>query len=77
MSMKPYIYGLKSYRLLVLEEHSVPGLCTDLSHMRMYVHSGNMAMVSGEDLAQNLTGFYQSLKKFDRLKAARKVFSAS
>ena len=30
MTMKHLIYyGLKNYKLLVLEEHTVPGLCTD------------------------------------------------
>ena len=36
------MYGLKSYIVFALEEHSVPGLCTYLRHMKTYVHSGNM-----------------------------------
>ena len=41
--------GLKNYKLLVLEEHAVPGLC----HMKTYVHSGNMAIVQCLKLASS------------------------
>ena len=42
--MKHYDLRAKKYRLLVLEKRSVPGLCTDLSHMILYVHSWNMSV---------------------------------
>ena len=66
MIMKRLIWwddGLKKYKLLVLEEHAVPGLCTNLtvlSHMKTYVHSGNMAIVQCLTLFR--PGFFYRLK---------------